>query len=772
MSARAASNPAAAPVMRRVVPWLALAAAASLVLLVLRSLPRDRDAEGGPGPASERSAASAHDETGLRGVATETARVDAAAARPEDGSAPQPVAAEGERDEILKGKSEAGAHVSVSVVRADCGAPLAACKVVVWALEDPDDFTVAEDEGDVYESDAGGSVDAAVPAGSWLLVSAGGRRPSLDGAMPRVPEDEPAMRTEKVAPLAPGEVRQLRFALAIGRDGTFHGRLVDAEEGTPIGGARIEPTRERRGIPAEFFRPVSSDAGGRFGVPCSTWRWGWRGPPVWRIDADGYGPGLFVPRLGSETPDDALTLELRRAASLSAELRGVQGRSLVLRASATSHQAALQRSAAGFVDGLEWRGELDPSGTCTLDGLPALTELRVTLEEGDEVVRAWTEKLVLEPGEARTIEWDLRAQGMILGRLADRRGAPVPDAEVWLASEVFSRDGAMGTAWFREYDEEHVVQRGRTDAQGAFSFSGVPPGTWWVGPAPRPAEGERDGEPASDAAPLARRVVLADGQRERVVELTVTRGLFLRGTVVLPDGAPAGGVFVNAFCEGPPLSGAYAESGVDGTFVLGPLLDGEHEVWAFGGLDDLAGSDRVRARAGREDLVLRLQAAGTIEGFVVDAATGERSEAQVWLHECDEERPSSTGGSTDASGRFAFDDLAPGTYDLIATRYDGLFGSVPRVDVGAGAVRDGLRIELGPGATLEVRCSGSSGVAWFEVFAGERRVHVDGIESGTSATCTVPPGDLRVMVAMGRTTQERTVALAAGERAEIAFEFP
>jgi hypothetical protein len=732
--------------MRRFFPWLVLVV--GLITVVLLRLQSSGDVGmGSVRPLEEAVSEPVRELVEMRAGATDTAREPAVNAT-----------ASGEEVAFATDKGLGEGRLRVHVVEAEGQAPIAACKVVVWALDDAEGFAVTEDEGTVHETGDDGRLDVTVPADVPLLVQAGESQ-SLHRA-----EGAPIAKVEHVPPLAAGELRSLHFSLVTARGTLFYGRLIDAETGAPIAEARVTPGK-RTG--SEGSRSIRSDTSGLFSIPCSSIQWD---SSAWRIDADGYGPALVLPELGSESPDDALTLELRRSAGLRAVVRGLEGRALVLRASADPYHLSVPRDAPVFGgEEPEWHAKLDASGAGVLEGLPAFAPLSVLLQEANEVGRPWTGKIVLEPGEVRSLEWDLRAKATILGRLLDQNGRAISDTELWLASEVRSLDDETGAAFFDAGLEEHVVQRASTAADGAFSFQGVPPGTWWVGPARQ--DQDRARERQTEAAPQARRVVIDAGGREYRIDLTVARGLFLRGTVLRPDGSPEVNAFVTAYTGGPPVMGSSVYSAEDGTFVVGPLADGEYMLGASGG-SDLGDSDYVQARAGREGVVLRLKPAGSLEGFVVEAATGARIEASVWVHQPAVEPLTAVGGSSDQTGRFRLEGLVPGTYDIAASRPDGLVGVMEGVQVAEGVALDGLRIELTPGARVEVRCSGPSAFASFSIFSGGSLIACDGLERGTLTTCTVPAGQVRIEAMMQQHVQERTLTAAAGERVEVAFEFP
>src|SRR5262249_42757528 len=117
----------------------------------------------------------------------------------------------------------------------------------------------------------------------------------------------------------------------------------------------------------------------------------------------------------------------------------------------------------------------------------------------------------------------------------------------------------------------------------------------------------------------------------------------------------------------------------DGRVSLGPLAPGQWVLSAGGG--DLAeNQQRFRIAPADTDIELRLslRAAGTVVGWVRDAhgdgAAGLRLQPADW-------GPPSAATLSDAQGRFSFDEVKPGAYQVRAL----MPYASERVDVAEGA---------------------------------------------------------------------------------------
>ncbi|MHC5032910.1 MAG: carboxypeptidase regulatory-like domain-containing protein [Planctomycetota bacterium] len=332
----------------------------------------------------------------------------------------------------------------------------------------------------------------------------------------------------------------------------------------------------------------------------------------------------------------------------------------------------------------------------------------------------------------------------IRGRVVDEADRPVADVEIAASMEQGAAHG--GRFW----------GDGRTDAEGRFAIHGLANGRYrlqcrkpgFVAHAPTaPTDGEpvrvvlraaaslrgrvvADGRPvagavvdaqAGDATGFARtradgRFVLdalppeakvdlvvrhdayreaavrgADPQKEQTVELE--SGVRIGGTVVLPDGTPVPGAYVEV------LAGAGAARTVvcdaRGTFRAGGLPEGELKVRVLESGQGLLRTQAAPATAGDERMRLVVERGESITGRVLLADGRPAAEVRIVARR----RDGSVAASAwiDRAGQgFALRGLATGAYDLRADRdprpnRPAAHATLPNVPAGTAGVE--LRLE-------------------------------------------------------------------------------
>jgi hypothetical protein len=176
----------------------------------------------------------------------------------------------------------------------------------------------------------------------------------------------------------------------------------------------------------------------------------------------------------------------------------------------------------------------------------------------------------------------------------------------------------------------------------------------------------------------------------------------------------------------------------------------------------------VDARAGDRDVLVKLVLGGTLSGVVVDASTGEPCKAQVVLSQ--HERSLSRAWTTDA-GVFRWEGLEAGAYDVAASAGRNLVGVLRDAAVSAGSETSAQRIDLRPGARIDVRYDGSGAGGEIVVASGGITVAVDAVRKGAGTACRIPAGHVIVRFTpfSKHTSADRELDVAVGDEREIVF---
>jgi hypothetical protein len=602
---------------------------------------------------------------------------------------------------------------------------------------------------------------------SWLGVPSGiSMRLLVTGPGPEV-----GTRSAPVSALAPGEHRELSIDLPSGLDLEFWARVVSAERGEPVAGARIlllvggPSISSAPGAPRKtLFSEVSTDEEGLVQVRVPSWR-----SVLARVEAPGFGPVVAAVVQGHPDPEHAQVLRLSRSASLAIVVFSAEGSPLSgLRVSLRTPTAAIARPEGTSLTGNdpEWSATSDSEGRATLDGLPAEAELHAEIGRGEDLLLSIADPIVLAPGGRAERTWRLGAGARLSGLLLGPNSEPVPGVVIWLVRAPPGPESGPTGKYFQRAIPDEPFATARTDARGAFAFEGLEAGDWWVGPGALP--GGEDGNRPEEIATRAAGVRIGPDTIEAEVVLHAHTGLHLRGRVVGPTGEGIAYVFVT----GSPQGGAEVlttRSGDGGSFSFGPLAPGLFRLQAQGRWG-MADSELVQARSDDQEVLLRLAPGGTLRGRVFDEATGKPCAATVLLHSDPELPPRRHAAGREAA--FEFRGLRAGTYDLTARSDDGRVGILRNVSVGSGRVNEGVAIAMATGAKLRVRCLGEAAGGQVTVHADGALVAVETLRPGTSALLSVPVG--RLLVRFTRTNgvgEEREIQTTAGpEETELVFE--
>jgi hypothetical protein len=314
----------------------------------------------------------------------------------------------------------------------------------------------------------------------------------------------------------------------------------------------------------------------------------------------------------------------------------------------------------------------------------------------------------------------------------------------------------------------------------------------------------------------------------------VSRGLYVRGVVVGPDGEPLAGIMVERGCFGlafpdscaihfahpclrsmkPSWRNALPDpienrcfdgdltewasrtawSGPDGTFALGPLDPGTYRVMALE-KGVYRASEFVTARAGGARVTLHVPLGGLVEGCVVANGAGEDGLAgRVWAVRRGSTHATRAGFFIDPERNrceFVLHGLEPGRYDLFAL--PGRFGYretdsretvAGRLDglvVEGGTELRGLRVRLRPAGTIcihgnspEPVGSDRSSIFTCRVMVGEATIAAALVSSSSRHEFVVPPGSYRIRLqrTVPPSTEHRVEIVTVGPGQDVAVFFP
>lgn len=262
------------------------------------------------------------------------------------------------------------------------------------------------------------------------------------------------------------------------------------------------------------------------------------------------------------------------------------------------------------------------------------------------------------------------------------------------------------------------------------------------------------------------------GVSDLVIRLAV--GASISGRVIGPDGNPATNANVSASWRSPSSGrqgNTYATVQSGGTFRLEGLPDDAVATltarsWSPTGGETLRATQVENVRAGRDDLVIRLEFGVAIEGRVV--YSDGRPAAFSWIQVARADRPTpvmTSGMPTDATtGAFRVPGLEPGPYNLTVMSQRGMpMGEATRVDAPAREVR----IVVAAPARLSGRLEGAAAGQEYWVSAWPSDADVEA--PGRASAKVGPDGTFALDVPAGK---DLTVAVMYGPDDRYALEGP
>jgi hypothetical protein len=414
-----------------------------------------------------------------------------------------------------------------------------------------------------------------LPPGSWTFTAerAGYARRGLIGATVRDGVDEET------------------FHLALERGYRLHGRVLDLR-GEPVRGATVLAIRRTLvsdPSTAALAQRTMTDRDGKFGFAAL--------PAADVVLWSGWPRGRLAVLAAVRVPGvEELDLTLLRGGRLAGRVTSLEDGTpidgakvdvtiQVLGSFSLSYRA-LTNDLGEYVVKLPMPGTIDWISI----GARGYVNQQPPLGESGQIMAP--------TGATVTIDVALAPGGVISGRVTGPNG-PIEGAEV----------GATNPSWYFSTT---------TDRQGQYTLSGLPDERFLVlarkwGHVMPGLPADPDGSLTSGSAPAELVVELGSGI-EAVVDLHLTPGATVRGRVEKADGSSAAGALVEI-----PFSGVGSHADANGSFVLGPVEPGEHEIAAT-----LAGS-------GRQTHALHVPAdGGAIEEITLRLPTGARITGQLF----------------------------------------------------------------------------------------------------------------------------------------------
>jgi protocatechuate 3,4-dioxygenase beta subunit len=281
-------------------------------------------------------------------------------------------------------------------------------------------------------------------------------------------------------------------------------------------------------------------------------------------------------------------------------------------------------------------------------------------------------------------------------------GAPLKKAEVWI--EFFSSDPARER---RESSPKTI-----TDAEGRFTLSDVAPGEYYLSVSRIGYLDQGYGAPAPQV--IGPPISIGPGEGLRDVTVKLTPQSLLYGKVVDEDGDPVPGAQVQvlrpSFAGGKRrlVAAADGQAQDDGSFVIGNLVPGRYFL--------SAGIRNMDAPPGRERPVTTYFPSATTESAAAPIEVAAGAEVRGLAVRLRKSRVYSIRGravpparvtlqldnrsiATGADGRFEFDGLMPGTYEIRTNSAQSPLVGRARVQLTDGDLED-LIVPVGEGISV------------------------------------------------------------------------
>ena len=592
-----------------------------------------------------------------------------------------------------------------------------------------------------------------------------------------VPTKRHGMAESSVTGLRPGERRELVLEIPDGPDVSLFGRLLTSDSAEPVAGARVsvivaESTNRSEAEEKWDRETLSSTQTRGDGTFCALLE-AWRFPHI-RVEAAGFAPAVVTPMARDNDVNHPQLIRLSRSATLEAHVlaasgKGLSGATVFIKVDGWPPCLPDAPTDADLI--LASRTELPPDvwsvdtgadGVAIFRDLPSGPAIKVEIRNGDRLLRKVPDWLRLVAGETLQVEYRIGAGTRVDGLLLDQDEHPVSKHTIWL-----QQSRSNSSTHFESWSRREVIAVSESDEGGHFVLEDVPPGTWWIGPAPEGAPNVHIGEP--ELAPYAQFLML-DGEPLRTLTLKVFRGLYIRGRVLDPDGNALSDCNVVARLGAEDV-GLEARTESDGSFSMGPLMPGPFTIVAQPSARFVR-SDPSTARGGDEGVILRVRLGGLVRGHVLGATPDDASTVSLLLIPLDAETRALNLMQIDTckpDGSFLFERLLPGPFALLARTPDGRFAIQPEITVTGGSDSGDLSLPLKPGAKLKLKYTGESTYAELSVWSrGVPLGFMAGLEQGSEQELDLPDGAtvLEVKNEAGRVVR-KSLELKSGETTSL-----
>lgn len=337
---------------------------------------------------------------------------------------------------------------------------------------------------------------------------------------------------------------------------------------------------------------------------------------------------------------------------------------------------------------------------------------------------AQIKNLEARPGQdLKGVEVVLSPGAVVEGRVLSPSGRPVAGARVAVA-ELESRGG--------QFNPSGAI----SDGEGRYRMDGIAPG-------PRAVEAEHP-----DYRRALRELDVRLG--ENTLDLTLEGGSEVRGRVVDEGGAPVANARVSLRQGWRSWELPSDTSGPDGSFNLSSVPEGTYTITAQkeGFANDQEGQELVVAGASVAGVEIKLSRGGAIAGQLLGLEFTELSRVQIRVHR------DMRSGTVSPDGSYRIDNVAPGTWRVVASLPDGSRQAEGEATLEAGVPEVRLDLTFNEGHTLTGRVVRSGepvvggGVSLASPQTASRFVSTD--HEGRFRFADLPSGEYRLMVLVGR----------------------